>query len=325
LVNRPCHGTALPWLALILTSPASLAGTIPVGEFTEELYPAGFDEPDLRVTGIARFEDGATIVHRSGVGVSASWQLVSTVGDLSTWTPWSEPVNPSDGAGSAALVTLADGEVGVLWTDLSLPVRSDVWFRRMHEEDPGSPTLLRENEVLVTPLVGTIVNRLNHVWASWVTFTDHWEVLAARSTDGGVTFDEPTTQPFPIDTSDGLPSAVWLDDELHVLAFEYESHDERYLRHFVGDGQETWEELASPVPEGMIVTGPVALARNEEGTLGVLLAAGPELDDAWPMAMYFIESTDRGRTWSAPEKLAGSPTGARERSSRRATGGSRWS
>lgn len=158
-----------------------------------------------------------------------------------------------------------------------------------------------------------------HIYQHWnVQFSSVANTSFTRSTNGGTSYEAPTTGPNPFSkwgTLDVGPSGTLyvagsnLNQTGHLFAkstdAQIAAQSPTFTTTTINLGGVTTTGNATVNPAGLL--GQVSIATGNNGNIYVLGSVNPAGSD--PLDVMFIRSTDDGATWSSPIKVNNNPIG----------------
>jgi hypothetical protein len=152
-----------------------------------------------------------------------------------------------------------------------------------------------------------------NIYHNWnVQFSTVPDASFTRSTNGGASFEEPTTGPFPYSRGGQLavgPNGTvysggsTLDQTAHVFAkstnAQFAAQTPTFTSQIVNLGGT--ESLGTPFLNPVGLLGQTSMQAAANGNLYMLQSVDPPGPD--PLDVMFIRSTDDGETWSTPVRV----------------------
>ena len=158
-----------------------------------------------------------------------------------------------------------------------------------------------------------------NIYHNWnVQFSTVPNASFTRSTNGGASFENPTTGPFPYSRGGQLavgPNGTLysggstLDHSAHVFAKSTNAQFAAQTPTFTGQivSLGGTESLGTPEVNPVGLLGQTSIQAAPNGNLYMLQSVDPPGID--PLDVMFIRSTDDGNTWSTPVRVNNNPVG----------------
>jgi len=158
-----------------------------------------------------------------------------------------------------------------------------------------------------------------NIYENWnVQFSTVPDASFTRSTNGGTSFEKPTTGPFPYSRGGQLavgPNGTLysggstLDQSEHVFAKSTNAQFAAQTPTFTGQivNLGGTESLGTPDINPVGLLGQTSMQAAPNGNLYMLQSVDPPGPD--PLDVMFIRSTDDGNTWSSPVRVNNNPAG----------------